>query len=52
MHGNKITDLKTVNFPELMQKFTAEEAKPRTKAEIDRVPEERGREVRGVPRER
>jgi uncharacterized damage-inducible protein DinB len=31
---NKVTDLKTVNFPELLQKFTAEEARPRTKAEI------------------
>jgi uncharacterized damage-inducible protein DinB len=31
---NKVTDLKTVNFPELFQKFTAEEAKPRTKADI------------------
>ncbi len=34
VHGNKITDLKQVNFPELMQKVGAEEAKPRTKAEI------------------
>ena len=34
IHGNKISDLKTVNFPELMQKFAAEEAKPRSKAEI------------------
>ena len=33
-HSNKIDDLKNVNFPELMQKFGAEEAKPRTKAEI------------------
>ena len=31
---NKISDLKTVNFGEMMQKATAEEAKPRTKAEI------------------
>jgi uncharacterized damage-inducible protein DinB len=31
---NKITDMKTVNFPELMTKMTAEQAKPRTKAEI------------------
>ena len=30
---NKISDLKAVNFPELMQKFSAEEAKTRTKAE-------------------
>lgn len=34
IHSNKITDLTQVNFPELMQKFGAEEAKPRTKAEI------------------
>jgi uncharacterized damage-inducible protein DinB len=33
VQGNRITDLKAVNFPELMQKFMAEEAKPRTKAE-------------------
>ncbi len=31
---NKVTDLKTVDFPALMQKFGAEEAKPRTKAAI------------------
>ena len=34
MHSNKIDDLKNVDFPELMRKFGAEEAKPRTKAEI------------------
>ena len=34
MHSNKIDDLKKVNFSELMQKFGAEEAKPRTNAEI------------------
>jgi uncharacterized damage-inducible protein DinB len=34
VHSNKISDLKQVNFPELMQRVTAEEAKPRTKAEI------------------
>ena len=34
IHSNKITDLKSVNFPELFQKVMAEEAKPRTKAEI------------------
>ena len=33
IHQNKVTDLKTVNFPELFQKITTEEAKPRTKAE-------------------
>ena len=30
---NKVTDLKDVNLMELFQKFSAEEAKPRTKAE-------------------
>ena len=34
IQGNKITDLSKVNFPELMQKAGAEEAMPRTKAEI------------------
>ena len=34
IHSNKITDLKNVNFPALMQQIMAEEAKPRTKAEI------------------
>ena len=34
IHGNKITDLTTVNFGELMKDVLAEEAKPRTKAEI------------------
>jgi uncharacterized damage-inducible protein DinB len=33
IHTGNITDLKTVNFPELMQRLMAEEAKPRTKAE-------------------
>ena len=34
VHGNKIADMKTLNFMELFQKFTAEESKPRTKAEL------------------
>ena len=34
VHSHKVTDLKTVNFPELYQKVTAEESTPRTKAEI------------------
>jgi uncharacterized damage-inducible protein DinB len=34
IHGNKVTDMMTVNFPELMKTVQAEEAKPRTKAEI------------------
>src|SRR6266498_1552826 len=33
VHGNKISDMKTLDFMELFQKFSAEEAKPRTKAE-------------------
>jgi uncharacterized damage-inducible protein DinB len=34
VHRNKISDLKTLNFMELFQTFTAEESKPRTKAEL------------------
>jgi uncharacterized damage-inducible protein DinB len=34
VHGSRIDDLATVNFAELVQKNAAEEAKPRTKAEI------------------
>ncbi len=34
VHGNKISDMKTMDFMELFQKFSAEEAKPRTKAEL------------------
>jgi uncharacterized damage-inducible protein DinB len=34
VHSNKIADLKNVNFPEIWQNMMAEEAKPRTKAEI------------------
>src|SRR5207245_1599467 len=34
VHRNNISDMKTVNFMELFQKFTAEETKPRTKAEL------------------
>ena len=34
VHSNKVTDMNTVNFGELFQKFGAEEAKPRTKAEL------------------
>jgi hypothetical protein len=36
IHSNKIDNLSAVNFPELMQKTGAEEAKPRDKAEIVR----------------
>jgi uncharacterized damage-inducible protein DinB len=34
VHGNKVTDLKSINFTEIMQKNSAAEAKPRTKADI------------------
>ena len=34
VHGNKVSDLKTINFPDPFQKFSAEESKPRTKAEV------------------
>jgi uncharacterized damage-inducible protein DinB len=34
VHSRKITDMKDVPFAELLQEFGAEEAKPRTKAEI------------------
>jgi uncharacterized damage-inducible protein DinB len=34
VHGSKVTDMAQVNFGELMQKVIAEEAKPRTKAEV------------------
>jgi len=34
IHSNHFDSLTKVNFPELMQKLAAEEAKPRTKAEI------------------
>jgi uncharacterized damage-inducible protein DinB len=34
IHGNKITDLSVVNFPELSQRLRAEEGKPRNKTEI------------------
>src|SRR3954470_22709664 len=34
IHGSKITDMTQVNFGELMQRVLADEAKPRTKAEL------------------
>jgi uncharacterized damage-inducible protein DinB len=33
IQSNRVTDLKTVNFPQLMQQVMAEEAMPRTKAQ-------------------
>ena len=34
IHGNKVTDMKTLNFPEMMKNIIAEEGKSRTKPEI------------------
>jgi len=34
IHSNKISELKNVNFMEVFQGYAAEEAKPRTKAEL------------------
>jgi len=34
VHSTKVTDMRTVNFAELFQRFSAEEQKPRTKAEL------------------
>jgi len=34
IHGNKVTDMKTLNFMEIRAKFAADEAKLQTKAEI------------------
>jgi uncharacterized damage-inducible protein DinB len=34
VHMNRLDDMTKVNFPELMQRFGAEEAKPRTKSDI------------------
>jgi uncharacterized damage-inducible protein DinB len=42
IQSNRIDDLKSVNFPELMQRSGAEEAKPRTKAEIIALLESEG----------
>jgi uncharacterized damage-inducible protein DinB len=42
VHGNKISDMKQVNFGEMMQKALAEEAKPRTKSEIITLLKEEG----------
>src|SRR5260370_1924217 len=34
VHGSKVTDMKTLDFPAMFQKFTAEEAALRSKPEI------------------
>jgi uncharacterized damage-inducible protein DinB len=45
IHGSKIADLKSVNFPDLMQKAIAEEAQPRNKAEIVALLKSEGEKV-------
>jgi uncharacterized damage-inducible protein DinB len=42
LHANRIDDMKKVNFQELMQKVSADQAKPRTKAEIAALLEAEG----------
>jgi len=34
VHSTNVTDMRTLNFPEIYQKFQADEAKPRTKKEL------------------
>lgn len=45
IHSNRITDFTKVDFPALMQKMSAEEAKPRGKAEIVRLLTAEGEKV-------
>ena len=52
IHGDKITDMKTVNFPELMKKVRRRGSQAAHQGGDHRVPEGRGRQVRGVPRRR
>ena len=42
VHTTKVTDMKTVNFGELFQKFSAAENQPRTKAEVIAYLQEEG----------
>jgi uncharacterized damage-inducible protein DinB len=42
IHENKVTDMKTVKFMELIPVFRAEESKPRTKAEMIAFLKEKG----------
>jgi uncharacterized damage-inducible protein DinB len=42
VHANKIDDMKKVNFQELMQQVNADQAKPRSKAEIVTLLENEG----------
>ena len=50
VHANKITDMTQVNFHELFQKFSAEETKPRTKAELIAFLKDEGDKFAVVPR--
>ena len=50
IQSNKITDLKTVNFPELMQKRQGRGGQAAHQGGDHRVPEVRRRQVRVVPR--
>ena len=50
IQSNKITDMKTVNFPELMQKVDRRGSQAADQGGDHRVPEVRGRQVRVVPR--
>jgi uncharacterized damage-inducible protein DinB len=50
VHSNKISDMKSLNFMELFQKFQAEESKPRTKAELIAFLRSEGDKVRVVSR--
>ena len=45
INRSKIADLKNLNFPEMVQKAAAEEAKPRTKAEIVALLKSEGEQV-------
>jgi uncharacterized damage-inducible protein DinB len=53
LHGNKISDMSKINFPEQFQKMASEESKPRTKAEIIALLESKGNEfasfLEGLP---
>jgi uncharacterized damage-inducible protein DinB len=53
IHGEKVTDMTKVNFPEIFQKITTEESKVRSKAEIIALLETQGNRyatfVEGLP---
>ena len=50
IHGNKVTDLKTVNFTELLQKFRPKKRSRAPRRRSIAFLKSRGREVRGVSR--